>query len=149
MLFLRPCSLCSAVFPSLLMSHPFIKYAANSTSVARDSGPYAVLQHSLQCSSLTSHESHSTFDDPRWTPTGGLSGKVWLPSWRACAISLANASIASSLSHLRVTLLCPKLHSRCFPQRSSNCGLTVSVRLDLSSTLTPPTVKKLGCCSRT
>ena len=97
----------SGVFPSLPMSHLFIKYAAYFTSVGRDSGPNAVLQHSLQCSSLTSHESHSTFDDPRWTPTGGLSGTVSLPSWRACAISLANASVASSLSHLSVTLLCP------------------------------------------
>ena len=41
------------------------------------------------------------------SPTGGLSGTVWLPSWRACAISLAGASIAGSLSHLSVTLLCP------------------------------------------
>ena len=37
--------------------------------------------------------------------TGGLSGTVWLPSWRACAISLASASIAGSLSHQSVTLL--------------------------------------------
>ena len=29
---LRPCILCSGVFPSLPMSHLFIKYAANSTS---------------------------------------------------------------------------------------------------------------------
>ena len=40
-------------------------------------------------------------------------------------------------------------HSDCFSQRSPNCGLTVSVRLDLSSTIIPPAVKKLGCCSRT
>ena len=109
----------SGVFPSLPMSHLFIKYAAYFTSVGRESGPNAVLQHSLQCSSLTSHESHSTFDDPRWTPTGGLSGTVWLPSWRACAISLANASVASSLSHLSVTLLCsvvPKLPWTCLPR---------------------------------
>ena len=45
---------------------------------------------------------------PDWlSSTGGLFGTVWIPSWRACATSLANASIASSLSLLSVTLLCP------------------------------------------
>ena len=39
--------------------------------------------------------------------------------------------------------------SRRCSQRSSHCGLTVSARLDLSSTFTTPAVKKLGCCSRT
>ena len=41
------------------------------------------------------------------SPTGGFSRTVGLPSRRACAISLAGASIADSLSHLSVTLLCP------------------------------------------
>ena len=40
--------------------------------------------------------------------TSGLSGRVCLPSWRASAISLDNASIGSlSLPHLSVTLWCP------------------------------------------
>ena len=40
-------------------------------------------------------------------------------------------------------------HSRCLSQRPSTCGLTVSVRSDLSSSLTPHAVKKLGCCNGT
>ena len=60
---------------------------------------------------LTCNEPHSALNDPIGLafPNGGLSGTVWLPSWRACPISLANASIAGSLSHLRVTVLCPNL----------------------------------------
>ena len=37
--------------------------------------------------------------------------------------------------------------SRCSSLRSSNCGLTVLVRLKLSSTLAPPTVKKTSHCN--
>ena len=72
----RPCSLCSGVFPSLPMSHLSIRYAAN-----------AMLQRSLQCSGLTSHESHCTLDDPiglAFSHWRSLSGTDWLPSWRAC-----------------------------------------------------------------
>ena len=39
--------------------------------------------------------------------TGGLSGTVWLPSRRACAISLANASIAGSFDESRCSLCDP------------------------------------------
>ena len=38
-------------------------------------------------------------------------------------------------------------HSRRFSQRSQSCGLTVSARLDLSSTLTLPAVKKLAAAT--
>ena len=114
-LFLRPCSLCSGVFPSLPMSHLFIRYAANSTN-----------QHCIFASGgilVPVRCSNAAFNVLAWpamsptarsmtpldwlSPTGGLSGTVWLPSWRDCAISLANASIAGSLSHLSVTVLCP------------------------------------------
>ena len=53
----RPCRLCSGVFPSLPMSHLFIKYPC-----VGDSGPDAT--RSLWCSGLAGHESHCTLDDP-------------------------------------------------------------------------------------
>ena len=89
-----PCSLYSGVFPSLPMSHLFVRYAANSSQhCILASGGTLVLK---QCSSAALAFRHC-----------GFSGTVWLSSWRACAISLNNASIACSLGHLRVTLLCP------------------------------------------
>ena len=107
----RPCSLCSGVFPSLPISHLFIKCGANSTS------QHSILASSgtrvpVRCSSATSSvlawpatsptvRSMMPLDWP--SPTGPLSRTVWLPSWRACAIfSLANALIAGSLPHLSV-----------------------------------------------
>ena len=94
--------------------------------IGRDSGSYAMLQRSFQCFGLTSNESARSMIPLDWlSPTGGLSGTIWLPSWRACPISLPNASIAGSLSHLSVTLLCPSLineprHSPCDPRELSS-----------------------------
>ena len=89
---------------------------AQHPCVGRDFGSCAMLQRSFQCSGLTGHESYRTFDDPvgltfsHWRP----SGTVWFHSWRACPISLVNASIAGSLSHLSVTLLSKLINeSRC------------------------------------
>ena len=76
---LRTCSLCSSVSHSLPMSHLFVRYAANSTSPAQYLCGRAGLWS--QC------ESHRTFYGSiglAFTPTGGLSRTVSLPSWRAC-----------------------------------------------------------------
>ena len=51
----RPCSLCSGAFPSVQMSHLFVKCATNSTSQhsilasGRTLAPNAMFQRSLQC----------------------------------------------------------------------------------------------------
>ena len=60
----------------------------------------------------------------------------------------------TSVPHLRTPFqslftLNALLHSDRLLQRSPNCGLTVSVRLDLSSTLTPPVIKNFVYCSPT
>ena len=66
---LRPCSLCVCVFPSLPMSHLFIRHAANSTShhsilaSGKTFTPNTILLCSFQCSGLTNHESYRAFDD--------------------------------------------------------------------------------------
>ena len=62
----------------------------------QDPGANAVLQRNHQCSVLACHKPHRALDDPvaltfsHWQ----FCGTVWLLSRRACAISLANASIA-------------------------------------------------------
>ena len=91
------------VFPSLTIPVHQIR------SELHQRAQYPCIMRDFQCSGLTSHESDCVFDDSIGLvfPTGGVSGTVGLPSWQACVITLANASIASSLSHLSVTLLCP------------------------------------------
>ena len=86
---LRPCSLCSGVFPSLPMSHLFIKYAANPTNqqypcVGEDSGPNAVLQCSPQCPGLAGNELHRTLDEPF-----GLTFFHWRSLWNSMTPFLA------------------------------------------------------------
>ena len=58
--------------------------------VGRDFDADAMFQRSLQCSGLADHTSptaRSMIPFGWLSPTGALSRTVWLPSWRACAIS--------------------------------------------------------------
>ena len=97
---LRPCSLCRGVFPSLPMSHLFIRYAATSTS-----------QHNILASGgiLATSPTARTMIPVDWlSPTGEGGERVSLersgfPLDGLVPISLANASIAGSLSHLSVS----------------------------------------------
>ena len=92
---LRPCSLSSGVLPSLPMSHLFIKYAANSTnqhSILASGGTLATMRCSSAAFSVlawpaTRPIARLMIPLDRLSPTGGLSGAICHPSWRACAIS--------------------------------------------------------------
>ena len=70
------------------MSHLFIRYVANSTS---QHNKYPCNKRDFDANTMLHHESRCAFDG-----SVGLALSYW------CAISLANATIAGSLSHLIV-----------------------------------------------
>ena len=108
---IRLCSLCSDIFPSVPMSHLFIRCARTSWhSILASGGPLCQCDAPTQLAGvLASHQSKRALDDPTgFLPLAGSLERSGFPLDGACAISLANASIAGSLSHLSVTLV-PKL----------------------------------------
>ena len=87
MLSCRPCSLSSGVFPSLPMSHLFIRYAVNSTSqhnvLASGGTPVPIRCSNAAFSVLawpaTNPTARSMIPLDWLSPSGGLSGTVLLP----------------------------------------------------------------------
>ena len=111
-LFLRPCRLCSGVFPSLPMSHLFIRYAANSTNqhnILTSGGtlvPCAMIQRSLQCPCLAGNEAHRTLDD-----TIGLAFSHWRSLWHNLTPFLAGLHEFSRQRFDRRLVVAPERNS--------------------------------------
>ena len=125
---LRPCSLCSCVFPSLPMSHLFTKYAANSTSqhnILASCGALAPMRCSSAAFSVMTwpdNEPHRTLDDPV-----GLAFSHWRPLWHSLTAFLAGL--------------------RNLPRQCLNCRLVVAPERD---SVVPELIDELRCslCDR-